>query len=103
MPETFPDFPHWAPPTGRGPMDSPPRDLCAAHTDAWKKWRDHVKKYDPRNPTEWPGGAHIMDSRTSHLTRRRGWIDKNAEQMELIEGICRTGRSPECTPRAEEP
>jgi hypothetical protein len=94
--DTFPDFPHWQPPAGRGPYDWPPADLCPAHREAWLTWRNHYLKYRVSNPTEWPGRAMIMDSRTSHTTRRRGWIDKDAEQMELIEKICRSGKSPEC-------
>lgn len=92
----FPDFPHWQPPEGRGPHDMPPDDLCKVHRSAWMQWRNHITKYSTSNPKEWPGGAHIMDSRTSHATRRRQWIEKNAEQMELVERICRSGRSPEC-------
>jgi hypothetical protein len=92
----FADFPHWSPPAGRGPYDTPPADLCPAHRSAWKTWRDHYRKYRTSDPREWPGGSHIMDSRTSHTTRRRHWIEQDAEQMKLIETICRSGRSPEC-------
>lgn len=97
-----PDFPHWQPPAGRGVFDAPPADLCRTHRKAWLAWRDHIRKYDPNNPTEWPGGQHIMDSRTSHTTRRRSWIEKNARQMEIVENICRSGKSKECD-RAPEP
>jgi hypothetical protein len=92
----MPDYPHWEPPAGRGPLDPPPADLCPAHREAWLRWRGHYQKYSTISPTEWPGGAHIMDSRTSHVTRRRDWITKDAGQMELIETICRRGTSPEC-------
>lgn len=94
--ETLPDYPHWAPPAGRGPRDAPPADLCPAHRTAWLGWRNHITKYSTSNPTEWPGGSHIMDSRTSHTTRRRTWIEKNAGQMQLVETICRSGNSPQC-------
>ena len=98
MAETFPDYPYWQAPKGHGPHDRPPADLCTAHRSAWLTWRNHYRKYDSRDPREWPGGSHIMDSRTSHTTRRRDWIDKDAGQMKLIEEICRSGKSPECTP-----
>ena len=89
--DTFPDYPHWKAPQGRGPHDAPPADLCPAHRKQWLAWRNHVQKYSTSNPTEWPGGAHIMDSRTSHTTRRRSWIEKDAGQMEMIEDFCRRG------------
>jgi hypothetical protein len=103
MPETFPDFPHWEAPEGRGPDDRPPADLCPAHRAAWMTWRNHYRKYRVEHPTEWPGEAMIMDSRTSHTTRRRQWIEKDAEQMELIETICRSGNSPECDREGHKP
>lgn len=95
----------WIPPPvmqGRGPHDSPPIDLCPVHRKAWRAWRDHVRRYTSSNPTDWPGGSHIMDSRTTHLERRRGWLTKDAEQMELVEKICRSGKSPECERKPEE-
>jgi hypothetical protein len=66
-------------------------------------WRNHYRKYRVEHPTEWPGEAMIMDSRTSHTTRRRQWIEKDAEQMELIETICRSGNSPECDREGHKP
>jgi hypothetical protein len=84
----FPDLPHWEPPRGRGPHDPPPYGLCPPQREAWLAWRNLVHKYDPRNPKEWPGGAHIMDSRTSHTARRRDWIEKSAGQMEIVERAC---------------
>lgn len=79
----------------------PPEDLCAAHQAIWRKWRDN--HYNPRRPTEWPGGSHIMDSRTSHTDRGRTWDRKNREQMDLTAGLCRSGRSPQCTPDGGRP
>lgn len=73
----------------------PPADLCRTHATAWTKWRTHSLSYDPRNPKDWPG-QHIMDSRTSHAERRRTWITKGREQLDLTENICRSGRSPQC-------
>jgi hypothetical protein len=80
------------------PTDPPPSDLCPEHRMAWLQYRDRF--YDPQNPTEWPGGAHIRDSRTSHAERRNDWIRRSRQQMDLIEGICRSGRSPECGPQS---
>lgn len=87
--------PGWEPPKGRGPHDSPPADLCPPQRKAWLAWRNHIREYNPSNPTEWPGGSHIMDSRTTHTERRRGWIEKNAGQMEMVERFCRR-RGPQC-------
>jgi hypothetical protein len=71
-----------------------PVDLCPAHRKIWLGWRDLT--YNPRNPTEWPGGSHIMDSRTTHVERARKWDVKSREQMTLTEACCRSGRSPQC-------
>jgi hypothetical protein len=90
-----PDYPHWEPPKGRGPYDAPPPGLCPPQREAWLKWRNHITKYSTTNPTEWPGGSHIMDSRTSHTARRRDWIEKNARQMEMVESFC-ARRGPQC-------
>ena len=95
MSSVFPDPPHWQPPVGRGPHDQPPADLCPPQAQAWKAWRDRYLKYSTSHPTEWPGGAHIMDSRTSHTARRRDWIEKDAGQMEIVEHCCRV-RGPQC-------
>lgn len=48
--------------------------------------------YDPRKPGEWPGGP-LMDSRTSHETRRLDWERKTADQITMIKGFCRDGRN----------
>lgn len=71
-----------------------PAALCPTHTRHVAGWR--ALRYDPRNPTEWPGGSHIMDSRTTHAERAAGWERKTAEQIALVEEICRSGRSPQC-------
>lgn len=60
--------------------------LCPACAAARTKWRQVI--YNPRRPSEWPGGQHILDSRTSHTERRADWEKKTAEQVALIEGIC---------------
>ncbi|MFF8994016.1 hypothetical protein ACF09H_29630 [Streptomyces sp. NPDC014983] len=78
-----------------------PRDLCPAHREIATSWRDN--HYSPWNPSEWPGGSHIMDSRTSHAERAAGWDRKNLEQIELTISCCRSGRSPQCTPGHHSP
>ena len=60
--------------------------LCPACAIARTKWRRVV--YSPWRPAEWPGGQHILDSRTSHAERRADWEKKTAQQIELIESIC---------------
>lgn len=60
--------------------------LCPTCQAARTKWRQ--LHYDPRRPTQWPGGQHILDARTSHQERRRDWETKTAQQVQLIESIC---------------
>lgn len=71
------------------------RSLCSVHREHAFGYRNLI--YSPHNPTEWPGGAHIMDNRTDHETRRKDWERKSEEQVKLIVSICRSGRSPQCT------
>lgn len=71
-----------------------PDDLCPLHREHARYWREN--HYDPRKPTEWPGGIHIVDSRTSHEERARRWDRKNREQIDHVAAICRSGRSPQC-------
>jgi hypothetical protein len=71
-----------------------PGDLCPTHRAHFVGWRRN--DYSPWNPTEWPGGSHIMDSRTSHEERARDWDRKNLQAMEQVAAICRSGRSPQC-------
>lgn len=68
--------------------------LCPAHTELRRKWRLVV--YNAANPREWPGGSHIMDSRTTHAQRREDWRRKTAEQVAQTEQICLRGGSPQC-------
>lgn len=72
-----------------------PRDLCPVHWEIARSWRDN--HYSVWNPSEWPGGPHIMDSRTSHSERGASWDRKNLRQIELTVTCCRSGRSPQCT------
>lgn len=76
-----------------------PNDLCPVHREQFREWR--ANDYNPNNPTEWPGGGFLMDSRTSHEERERDWDRQNQEQMDLVARICRSGRSPQCTSSAE--
>ncbi|WP_217223139.1 hypothetical protein [Streptomyces anulatus] len=78
-----------------------PRDLCPVHREIAYSWRDH--HYSPWTPSKWPGGSHIMDSRTSHAERGADWDRKNLQQIELTIGCCRSGRSPQCTPGHHSP
>lgn len=78
-----------------------PRDLCSVHDKIARDWREN--HYSPWNPTEWPGGSHIMDSRTSHSERSADWDRKNLQQIELTIAFCRSGRSPQCTPGHHSP
>jgi hypothetical protein len=76
-----------------------PTDLCPEHKRIARAYRD--LRYDWRRPTEWPGGQHILDSRTSHAERSAGWDRKSREQIELVIAICRSGNSPQCNREAE--
>lgn len=78
-----------------------PRDVCPVHWEIARSWRDN--HYSPWNPREWPGGSHIMDSRTSHSERSADWDRKNLQQLELTVACCRSGRSPQCTPGHHSP
>lgn len=81
--------------------DPLPIGLCSVHHQQAAEWRSN--DYDWRNPAEWPAGLSfpkrtlLMDSRTSHEERARGFIEKNRQQIELIAGICKSGRSPQCS------
>lgn len=81
--------------------ESFPTGLCSEHHQQAVEWRNN--DYDWRNPGEWPGGrsssarSHIIDCRTSHEERAREFAEKNRQQIELIAGICKSGRSPQCS------
>lgn len=79
----------------RAVLNTPiPKDLCPAHREMFRQWREN--HYNPRRPAEWPGGSHILDSRTSHQERGRDWDRKNLEQMETVAAVCRSDRSAQC-------
>lgn len=78
--------------------DPLPDGLCLFHRDLCRRWREN--HYDPRKPSEWPGGGiPIMDARTSHAERERGWDEKNRAEIARIAEACRSGRSRQCTPQ----
>lgn len=71
-----------------------PAGLCPVHHQHATAWA--TNDYQPHNPTEWPGGAFLMDNRTTHDERAREWDRKNSAQVELIARICHSGTSPQC-------
>ncbi|WP_143179599.1 hypothetical protein [Streptomyces yunnanensis] len=81
-----------------------PDDLCPVHREIAKGWRDN--HFDIWNPGEWPAGRSVtsgertllMDNRTTVDEREAEFERKNREQVELTIRICRSGRSPQCTP-----
>jgi hypothetical protein len=75
-----------------------PDDICPAHAKIARAWRDN--HYNAHKPTEWPGGSHIMDSRTTHAERGAKWDRKNLDAVEQTFRICRSGRSPQCTSKS---
>lgn len=78
--------------------DPLPAGLCAFHRELARRWREN--HYDPRRPSEWPGGGiPVMDARTSHAERARGWDEKNRAEIARVAEACRSGRSRQCTPR----
>lgn len=83
-----------------------PTDLCPAHQENALKWQNN--HYDRGNPSEWPCGMSttyrvlLMDLRTSHEEREREFDEKNQQQIDSTARICRSGNSPQCTPRAAE-
>ena len=60
--------------------------LCPTCQEVRANWQQ--LHYDPRRPTQWPGGQQILDARTSHTERRKDWDAKTARQIEVIESIC---------------
>ncbi|WP_328313139.1 hypothetical protein OG432_24670 [Streptomyces sp. NBC_00442] len=89
-------------------MDKPvPTDLCPAHTALARHW--HRNHYNPQSPSEWPVGLSatlrdhrsaplLMDSRTTDEERAHDFERKNQTQIESVIQICRSGRSPQCSP-----
>jgi hypothetical protein len=78
---------------------SPPADLCREHAKIWTEWA--ALNYNWRHPCEWPGSSIIMDNRTSHDARAADWDRKTRQQLDLVEKICRSGNSPQCSKPGE--
>jgi hypothetical protein len=78
-----------------GPL---PAGLCLAHRELARRYL--VNDYNPRRPSEWPGGSPILDARTDHAERARDWDEKNRAAIDRIAAACRSGRSSQCTPPA---
>lgn len=78
-----------------------PVGLCPAHRQAWLDWRNH--DFDPTTGDRWPGGPGSIftivgsDLNRVREERRCEWDEKTSGQMRLIEDICLSGRSPQCT------
>lgn len=85
------------------PIGPIPSDLCPTHYRIALKWKNN--HYDRHNPSEWPCGTSttlrtlLMDFRTSHKERAQQFEEKNQQQINATIRACRSGRSPQCTPR----
>ncbi|MCX4783901.1 hypothetical protein [Streptomyces sp. NBC_01264] len=85
----------------------PPRELCALHHEHWVGYRN--MNYDPVSGNRWPGGAGSpfipvgRDLNRVSEERRCEWDEKASGQMLLIETICLSGTSPQCSPNAGSP
>lgn len=78
---------------------NPPSDLCKEHRRIWTAWQEYGREH--RGGTrDWsnPDG-HVMDNRTPPETRLKEWCAKAREQLDLVEEICRSGKSPQCSPK----
>lgn len=78
----------------------PPAGLCAVHLKLWTDYRD--LRFDPYSGNRWPGhpgspfiviGSNLQQVRE---WRRCEWDDKASQQMQLLEKMCLSGRSPQC-------
>ena len=85
----------------------PAHGMCPTHRQAWLDYRN--MHFDPVTGDRWPGvpgspftfvGADMSQLREE---RRVEWDEKAAAQMRLIERICMSGKSPQCTPAEEIP
>ncbi len=85
----------------------PPAGMCPIHLEHWHSWRNRM--FDPYSGNRWPGhpGSPFLPFPTSTAAidrlreeRRWEWDVKTIEQMQLIESICLSGRSPQCDRQA---
>ncbi|MGW3196754.1 hypothetical protein ACWDBD_19610 [Streptomyces sp. NPDC001118] len=78
-----------------------PAGMCATHREHWLGYRN--MDFDPVSGNRWPGGAGSpfnpigRDLARVREERRCEWDEKASEQMRLIERICLSGNSPECS------
>ncbi|MFE2164821.1 hypothetical protein ACFXB3_07075 [Streptomyces sp. NPDC059447] len=85
----------------------PPDGMCWTHRKHWRDYRDMLFDYETGN--RWPGyhGSPFeyvgTDMNRLREERRVQWDRKASEQMQLIERICPSRRSPQCTPAEEIP
>ncbi|QQM45132.1 hypothetical protein [Streptomyces liliifuscus] len=85
----------------------PPAELCPEHRRLWIAYRN--MRFDEETGNRWPGydGSPFQyqgtDMDALRNERRVEWDEKASEQMQLIERICLSGRSPQCTPSAVQP
>ncbi|MEW1760579.1 hypothetical protein AB0393_29205 [Streptomyces cyaneofuscatus] len=79
----------------------PPAVLCPHHRESWLGYRN--MNFDPVSANRWPGhpGSPFIpvgrDLARVREERRCEWDEKASAQMRLIEDICLSGRSPQCT------
>lgn len=79
----------------------PPAGMCTHHRQAWIDYRD--MRFDWETGARWPGehGSPFQyvghNMREVREQRRVEWDEKASAQMQLIERICLSGRSPNCT------
>lgn len=101
----------WRAANRRNPPDErfnvrPPADLCPEHRRLWIDYRN--MRFNEETGNRWPGydGSpfqyHGVDMNELRDHRRVEWDKKASEQMQLIERVCLSGWSPQCTPHAEQ-
>ncbi|MFK0047989.1 hypothetical protein ACIQU4_28650 [Streptomyces sp. NPDC090741] len=79
----------------------PPAGMCRVHHQQWIAERDRM--YNPRTGHCWPGfpGSPFRpvdrDLNCESEPRRCDWDRKAAEQMQQVEAVCLSGRSPQCS------
>ncbi|MFJ4356865.1 hypothetical protein ACIP25_11410 [Streptomyces massasporeus] len=83
----------------------PPAELCPEHR---RLWIDHRNlRFNEETGNRWPGydGSpfeyHGVNMDELREWRRCEWDEKASEQMRLIERVCLSGWSPQCTPVEE--
>ncbi|MFE5514490.1 hypothetical protein ACFQ9J_28545 [Streptomyces sp. NPDC056529] len=85
----------------------PPAGMCPTHRQAWIDYRN--MRFNEETGDPWPGNPMSpflyvgTDVNRIREERRVQWDRKASEQMRLIERICLSGRSPQCTPAVKVP